>query len=240
MNNLIEIFGDELLDFVLFDEKKSLNREKILEDVILEEETNNKFEVKFDNFEESIDFGGMNKIGRNELENVRVLISMTSWTEDEDFDVLLNSLDVYNQLNGEYESYQDLVDDIKNKEDFDKFNSETFLSDFNSSQTSFSLPRLFVIITGKGPKKEEYLNKIGKMFGYNNNHQRVKIICPWIETEDYPKVVSSAHLGVSLHYSSSGIDLPMKVSLKITLYIIFLELGVGYDGKWIGNSLQEI
>ncbi|KAL1517577.1 hypothetical protein ABEB36_001321 [Hypothenemus hampei] len=69
-----------------------------------------------------------------------------------------------------------------------------------------NLPKLLCVITGKGPLKDYYLKKIS-----NQNWQHVKIITPWLEACDYPLMLASADLGICLHTSSSGLDLPMKV-----------------------------
>lgn len=67
-------------------------------------------------------------------------------------------------------------------------------------------PELLCIITGKGPQKQQFIEKINEL-----NWNKVSVITPWLETEDYPTALASADLGVCLHWSSSGLDLPMKV-----------------------------
>ncbi|XP_053194125.1 chitobiosyldiphosphodolichol beta-mannosyltransferase isoform X1 [Scomber japonicus] len=105
-------------------------------------------------------------------ERPALLISSTSWTEDEDFSVLLKAL----------EEYEDLI------------------------KGGASLPSLVCVITGKGPQKEHYRKLMDSL-----HLQHVEICTPWLEAEDYPVLLGSADLGVCLHKSSSGLDLPMKV-----------------------------
>ncbi|KAB8217166.1 glycosyl transferases group 1-domain-containing protein [Aspergillus novoparasiticus] len=108
---------------------------------------------------------------------LRVLVSSTSWTADEDFSLLIDALCRYSQL---------------------------------AATTMPELPQVLAIITGKGPQKEMYikqiadLEKVGKL-------QKVTVRTAWLTTTDYAKLLASASLGVSLHTSSSGVDLPMKV-----------------------------
>lgn len=101
-----------------------------------------------------------------------LLVSSTSWTEDEDFSLLLNALDEYDK-------------------------SAAFESD---------LPAVICVITGKGPLKDHYLRIID-----SKSWVKVKVHAPWLEAADYPRLLASADLGVCLHKSSSGLDLPMKV-----------------------------
>ncbi|XP_023567313.1 chitobiosyldiphosphodolichol beta-mannosyltransferase isoform X2 [Octodon degus] len=101
-----------------------------------------------------------------------LLVSSTSWTEDEDFSILLAALEKFEQL----------------------------------ASDGDSLPSLVCVITGKGPLKEHYIHLISQ-----KRFQRIQVCTPWLEAEDYPLLLGSADLGVCLHKSSSGLDLPMKV-----------------------------
>ncbi|CAG8853025.1 23623_t:CDS:2, partial [Gigaspora margarita] len=73
-------------------------------------------------------------------------------------------------------------------------------------QSTDNLPKLVFIITGKGPLKDKYEREISKM-----SLKNVRIVTTWLPAEDYPLILGCADLGISLHKSSSGMDLPMKV-----------------------------
>ncbi|KAI9244945.1 hypothetical protein BDA99DRAFT_528523 [Phascolomyces articulosus] len=103
--------------------------------------------------------------------DIRLVVSATSWTEDEDFSILLRAIEKYEHF-----------------------------------AQSCECPKLLFVITGKGPLKSMYEEKISKMM-----LRKTRILTAWLETTDYPLLLGSADLGISLHTSTSGMDLPMKV-----------------------------
>ncbi|KAK5938647.1 mannosyltransferase [Knufia obscura] len=86
------------------------------------------------------------------------------------------------------------------------------LRSYSESATTDSphLPELLVIITGKGPLNQHYVEKIRDLES-RQELEMVTIKTAWLSFEDYASLLGAADLGVSLHMSSSGVDLPMKV-----------------------------
>ena len=71
-------------------------------------------------------------------------------------------------------------------------------------------PEILAIITGKGPTKQKYLAEIDSLVK-QGKLEKVHIKSAWLSMEDYASLLGAADLGVSLHTSASGVDLPMKV-----------------------------
>lgn len=110
-----------------------------------------------------------------------IFVSSTSWTPDEDFGILLQAAIIYDTL-------------VKTTNNQRQHNAPP------------NLPNLVILVTGKGPQKESYEQQ---MASTNLDHVAFRTL--WLEPADYPILLGSADLGVSLHSSSSGVDLPMKV-----------------------------
>jgi len=70
-----------------------------------------------------------------------------------------------------------------------------------------SVPDLLVVITGLGPLRDAWLARMATL-----QLRRVHLRALWLEAEEYPRVVAAADLGVSVHRSTSGLDLPMKIA----------------------------
>ncbi|KAI1775517.1 glycosyltransferase family 33 protein [Hypoxylon cercidicola] len=69
---------------------------------------------------------------------------------------------------------------------------------------------VIVIITGKGPQKAIYEERIRDL-QKRGELPNIRILTAWLTMEDYATLLSCADLGICLHMSSSGVDLPMKV-----------------------------
>ena len=115
-----------------------------------------------------------------------VMISSTSWTPDEDFSMLLDAFIKTEEM---------IKESIEDKTQKNIYNI-----------TEDKIKKILFLITGRGPMRDKFMDKVSEA---NLKYFDVKSI--WLESDDYPKLLSLVDLGISLHYSSSGIDLPMKV-----------------------------
>lgn len=128
----------------------------------------------------------------------RLIVSSTSWTPDEDFNLLLEALCSY-------------------------------------SSSPYLLPPILAIITGKGPQKQMYLDRIASL-AQSSKLNNITISTAWLTAEDYAMLLACADLGVCLHMSSSGVDLPMKV---VDMFGAGLPVvGYGNYASW-GELVQE-
>uniref|UniRef100_A0A0D9VQ97 Uncharacterized protein n=1 Tax=Leersia perrieri TaxID=77586 RepID=A0A0D9VQ97_9ORYZ len=125
-----------------------------------------------------------------------LVVSSTSWTPDEDFSILLEAALMYDRRVAATLGEEDSMDE-----------RQLWIDMKNGKQ--FVYPRLLFIITGKGPDKKKYEEQIKRL-----KLRRVAFRTMWLASEDYPLLLGSADLGVSLHTSSSGLDLPMKMLFK--------------------------
>ncbi|EGB10232.1 hypothetical protein AURANDRAFT_23258 [Aureococcus anophagefferens] len=71
---------------------------------------------------------------------------------------------------------------------------------------SAGTPRLVVVVTGKGPLKARFLEAVE-----DRRFAKVVAKTAWLPAADYAALLGAADLGVCLHSSTSGLDLPMKV-----------------------------
>ena len=74
-----------------------------------------------------------------------------------------------------------------------------------------------MVVTGSGPLRAECEARMAGMA-----LRRCAVRTVWLEAADYPLLLGSADLGVCLHASSSGLDLPMKI---VDMF------GAGADGE---------
>ncbi len=102
-----------------------------------------------------------------------ILVSSSSWTADEDFNLLLDAL----RLCSAY---------------------------FRPRTTK---PALLILLTGSGAGRERFEQSLAR-----SGIEGIAVHTLWVSTRAYPRLLAIADLGLCLHRSSSGLDLPMKIA----------------------------
>ena len=110
---------------------------------------------------------------------VGFIVCPTSWTEDEDFDVVIEAV----------------------------MRLEERIRGWEAGHTTRRFPELVILVTGDGARRAEFERRFAGLPA-----RRVQLRARFLEPEDYPRVVGSADLGLCLHRSSSGLDIPMKIA----------------------------
>jgi beta-1,4-mannosyltransferase len=90
------------------------------------------------------------------------------------------------------------------------------------------LPSLAVLITGQGPLKRAFEERVAAC-----PLERVRIQTGWLAAEEYARAIAAADLGICCHVSASGVDLPMKI-------VDLFGAGIPVCAYDYGPCLQEL
>ena len=110
---------------------------------------------------------------------VGFIVCPTSWTEDEDFDVVIEAVT----------------------------HLEERIRGWEAGDSGRRFPELVILVTGDGARRAEFERRFAGLPA-----RRIQLRARFLEPDDYPRVVGSADLGLCLHRSSSGLDIPMKIA----------------------------
>lgn len=120
-------------------------------------------------------------------ERAALVVSPTSWSADEDFEVLVDAVVAWDgRLRAE------------------------------------GGPTVAIVVSGDGPRRATYERRFAAL-----GLERVLLRTAWLPADDYPQLLAVADLGLCLHRSASGLDLPMKVldCFGVGLPVVALDYG---------------
>jgi beta-1,4-mannosyltransferase len=151
-------------------------------------------------------------LGANVAPETLVVISPTSWSLDEDFELLVDAIRRCGEL-------------IQQGEENGK-----------------RYHPLLLLVTGRGPRRATYEARFADL-----STDRLRVFTTWLESDDYHRILRAADLGLCLHRSASGVDLPMKIAdmFGARVPVIALDYGPvlkeivedGENGRLFADSL---
>lgn len=107
------------------------------------------------------------------------IVCPSSWTEDEDFDVVIDAvIDLEERIRG-----------------------------WESGDARRRFPQLVILVTGDGRRRAQFERRFAGLPA-----RRIQLRARWLEPSEYARIVGSADLGLCLHRSTSGLDIPMKIA----------------------------
>jgi beta-1,4-mannosyltransferase len=155
------------------------------------------------------------RLGIRHTATLGFMVCPTSWTADEDFDLIIDGVPYL----------------------------EGRIRDWEAGNPTRRFPDLVVLVTGDGNRRAEFERRFAGLPA-----RRVQLRTRWLEPEDYPRIVGSADLGLCLHRSSSGVDIPMKVAdlFGAGVPVFALDYGAclaervrhGVNGRLFSNARQ--
>lgn len=113
------------------------------------------------------------------------IVCPSSWNNDDDFSVLLQALPKLEQK---------LEQGMKQR------------MEQGMKQQAAMRQDCHFLLTGDGPGRTSLKSEFEQL-----RLKSIKISTPWLEADDYPLLLASCDLGLSLHRSTSKLDLPMKI-----------------------------
>ena len=127
-----------------------------------------------------------------------MMIGSTSWTEEDDYSVLIRALRrLDHRLNHEVDAYCGNLSSTNGN----------VTSSSGAAPCSTAPLDLWVLITGKGPARQRFEEavRVAKLSSH------VVVSTYYAQSyQEYSVLLGAADVGICLHYSSSGLDLPMK------------------------------
>eukprot|EP00758_Cryptobia_borreli_P012661 Tbor_TRINITY_DN5766_c2_g3::TRINITY_DN5766_c2_g3_i1::g.19730::m.19730/K03842/ALG1; beta-1,4-mannosyltransferase len=153
----------------------------------------------------------------------RIIVSSTSWTSDDDYTMLLDALLLLNLA---------------------------LIAQNGSNSRNLFDRHLWLVITGKGPTRKVFEKQLAEEEKYQSLRDSPFIRISTIyfkEYAQYAKMLGGSDIGLSLHGSSSGFDLPMKcvdmlgagLPVLALYYPAILEL-VDERGGWLFKDAEEL
>ncbi len=91
--------------------------------------------------------------------------------------------------------------------------------------------RLVILLSGRGPGKSDFEAALAEC-----HYRHLCLATVWLHPEDYRRLLGCADLGLSLHRSTSGVDLPIKV---VDMFEAGLPAAVLRYGDCIDELIRE-